>query len=33
MSCLYIDADNISYKMMEKIVNHIDFNNLLIKKI
>ena len=33
MSCLYIDADNISYKMMEKIVNHIDFDNLLIKKI
>ena len=24
MSCLYIDADNILYKMMEKIVNHIE---------
>ena len=33
MSCLYIDADNISYKCMEQIYDNVKFNNLIIKKI
>lgn len=33
MSCLYIDADNISYKCMDQIYDNVKFNNLIIKKI
>ena len=33
MSSLYIDADNISYKYINKIINNVDFSNLIIKKI
>ena len=33
MSCLNIDADNISYQLIQKLVDNIDFNTLIIKKI
>lgn len=33
MECLYIDADNISYKSINIIDNKIDLNNISIKKI
>ena len=33
MSCLYIDADNVSYKILNKLENEINFTDLMIKKI
>lgn len=33
MSCLYIDADNISYKCIDQIYQNVDFDELIIKKI
>lgn len=33
MSCLYIDADNVSYKILNKLEKDIDMTDLMIKKI
>jgi len=33
MSCLYIDADNVSYKCIEDIFSHIKVEELIVKKI
>lgn len=33
MKILYIDADNISYKLIQEISKHIDFNSIGIKKV
>uniref|UniRef100_A0A6C0J4P1 NYN domain-containing protein n=1 Tax=viral metagenome TaxID=1070528 RepID=A0A6C0J4P1_9ZZZZ len=33
MSCLYIDADNVSYKCIEDIFNNIKIEELIVKKI
>jgi hypothetical protein len=33
MSCLYIDADNVSYKCIEDIFSHIKVEKLIVKKI
>ena len=33
MSCLYIDADNISYKCIDQIYQNVNFDKLIIKKI
>lgn len=32
MECLYIDADNISYKSMDIIDNKINLNKICVKK-
>ena len=33
MSCLYIDADNVSYKILNKLEKDIDMTDLMINKI
>ena len=33
MSCLYIDADNVSYKILNKLEKDIDLTDLMINKI
>ena len=33
MSCLYIDADNVSYKIIERLNEKINLNEIIIKKI